>query len=74
RIPGVSVVGAVTDEAGRSGVAVARDEVQGSRVALIFDPRTYEYLGERVTDGNGGILSSAAVLRSAVVSEAGRRP
>lgn len=81
RIPGVSVAGTATDEAGRSGLAVTRDEVQGSRVELIFDPKTYAYLGERtvlLTDQDGlragRVLDSIAVLRVAVVSAAGRLP
>jgi hypothetical protein len=81
RIPGVTVAGTVTDEAGRSGLAITRDEVQGSRVELIFDPKTYAYLGERHVvlrsqDGlrPGQVSDSTAVLRVAVVPAAGRLP
>jgi hypothetical protein len=81
RIPGVTVAGDVTDEAGRHGIAVTRDEVQGSRAELIFDPKTYAYLGERevemvAQDGlrAGQVLNSTAVLRVAVVPAAGRLP
>jgi hypothetical protein len=81
RIPGVSVAGTATDEAGRTGLAVTRDEVQGSRVELIFDPKTYAYLGERTVlltaqDGMraGQVEDSIAVLRVAVVPAAGRLP
>ncbi|MGN9914470.1 CU044_5270 family protein [Phytohabitans sp. LJ34] len=42
RIPGISVVEGVKDAAGRSGLAV---ETGGH--GLIFDPRTYAYLGNR---------------------------
>ena len=81
RIPGVTVAGTVTDEAGRSGLAITRDEVQGSRVELIFDPKTYAYLGERHVvresqDGlrPGQVTNSTAVLKVAVVPAAGRLP
>jgi hypothetical protein len=81
RIPGVTVAGNVTDEAGRAGVVLTRDEVQGSRAELIFDPKTYEYLGERVVvshdqDGlrAGQILNSTAILRVAVLPAAGQLP
>jgi hypothetical protein len=81
RIPGVTVAGTATDEAGQTGVAVTRDEIQGSRVELIFDPETYDYLGERVVvrrdqDGlrAGQVLNSTAVLRVAVLPAAGRLP
>jgi hypothetical protein len=44
RIPGVEVVRGVRDAAGRTGVAVARTEV-GTREELVFDERTYAFLG-----------------------------
>jgi hypothetical protein len=81
RIPGVTVAGDVTDEAGRHGIAVTRDEVQGLRTELIFDRRTYAYLGEREVEmtGQDGLRAgqvrySVAVLRVAVVPAAGRLP
>jgi hypothetical protein len=81
RIPGVTVAGTATDEAERTGLAVTRDEIQGSRVELIFDPKTYDYLGERIVvrRDQGGLRAgqvqhSTAVLRVAVVPAAGRLP
>ena len=75
RIPGVTVVGDVIDEAGRAGVAVSLTEVQGSRAELIFDRTTHAYLGERVVDVDGGrFRNSTAVLTVAIVDEAGRLP
>jgi hypothetical protein len=81
KIPGVTVVGDVTDDAGRAGIAVTRDEIQGARSELIFDRSTYAYLGERSVlrrdqDGlkAGQVLSSAAVLKVAVVNSSGRLP
>jgi hypothetical protein len=81
RIPGVRVVGNVTDAAGRAGVALARDEVQGIRAELIFDRTTYAFLGEHevLTRGAYGFkagesINSTAVLRVAVVDRAGQLP
>ncbi|GAA4599742.1 CU044_5270 family protein [Planotetraspora phitsanulokensis] len=79
RIPGVTVVGDVKDEAGRTGVAVALTQVQGSRAELIFDARTHAFLGERSTqvrdqDGltAGQVLDSTAILKIAIVDRAGQ--
>lgn len=50
RIPGVELIGEVTDPAGRKGTAVARtsDDVGFlERIELIFDPDTSELLAER---------------------------
>jgi hypothetical protein len=44
RIPGVRVREDVADAAGRIGIAVTRTEA-GAREELVFDPRTYRYLG-----------------------------
>ncbi|MFE9691615.1 CU044_5270 family protein [Micromonospora sp. NPDC005806] len=81
RIPGVRVVGDVTDAAGRAGVALARDEVQGVRAELIFDRKTYAFLGEHemLTQGAYGLkagksINSTAVLKVAVVDRAGQLP
>ncbi|WP_155372539.1 CU044_5270 family protein [Catellatospora vulcania] len=78
RIPGVSVVGDVTDEAGRDGVAVALHEVQGTRAELIFDRDSHAYLGNRsvaLQDGDGlragQVMYSAAVLTVEIVDRAG---
>ena len=45
RIPGVEPLGRVTDSAGRTGIAVARDD-HGIRSTLIFDPETSALLSE----------------------------
>jgi hypothetical protein len=79
RIPVVAVVGDVTDEAGRGGIAVALTEVQGDREELIFDRRTRAFLGERsveVRDQDGlkagQVLNSTAMLRVAIVDRVGQ--
>lgn len=78
-LPSVQVVGDVTDEAGRAGVAVAITEVQGNRTELIFDRESFAFLGERsvlVRDQDGlpagQVMSAAAVLSVAVVDQVGR--
>ncbi|MGI5245398.1 CU044_5270 family protein [Dactylosporangium sp. CA-139066] len=81
RIPGVDVVGDVTDDAGRPGVAVALTEVQGMRTELIFDKKNHGFLGTRSVmvrdqDGlrKGDIWASSAVLKVAIVDRAGQTP
>lgn len=80
KIPSVTVVGDVVDEAGRTGVAVTLTEVQGSRAELIFDRRSFAFLGERSVavddrDGRtaGQVLNSTAVLKVAVVDRVGQQ-
>ncbi|MFC0007895.1 CU044_5270 family protein [Micromonospora siamensis] len=80
-IPGVTVVGDVTDQAGRAGVALALTEVQGYRTELIFDRASHAYLGSRqvlVRDQDGlkagDVLDSTAVLTVGVVDQVGQRP
>ncbi|MFI6939117.1 CU044_5270 family protein [Streptomyces sp. NPDC050418] len=57
QIDGVTLVKDATDAIGRKGIAVGRvDEQSGLRQELLFDPKTYAYLGERgvttrATDG-----------------------
>jgi hypothetical protein len=45
RIPGVELLGPVTDSAGRTGIAVAKED-HGIRHTLIFDPQTSALLSE----------------------------
>ena len=66
-IPGIERLDHVRDVAGRPGVGVAFDGV-GPRSVLIFDPTTYEMLGEN--DGLGG----SADLESAIVGSINERP
>ncbi|MET8154547.1 CU044_5270 family protein [Actinoplanes sp. NPDC049668] len=80
RIPGVVLVDDAVDGAGRHGIAVAFEHL-GERREWIFDPRTFDYLGERsymVEDGPsrpaGTITGLTAVLRRAVVDGRGERP
>jgi hypothetical protein len=75
-IHGVTTVGRAKDAAGRQGIAVAMlKPKEGTRDEYLFDPATYQYLGERsiVTDAKearapvGSILTSTAQLRVWVV-------
>ncbi|CAL9477907.1 CU044_5270 family protein [Streptomyces sp. Tu 3180] len=82
RIPGVTLVENAVDAVGRKGVAITREDPDNpTRDEWIFDRRTFEFLGERsvaVEDHadveKGTVTSNTAVLRRAVVDEAGRRP
>ena len=81
KIPGVVVVPDSVDAAGRHGVAVARTDDLGERREWIFNPTTFEYLGERsylVRDtktGKAGMLTgTTAVLERAVVHKKGDVP
>lgn len=47
-LPGAEVLETATDELGRSGPGIARIE-NGTRVELIFDPGSFELLGDRET-------------------------
>jgi hypothetical protein len=76
RIPDVRLVDDSVDAAGRHGIAVARVE-RGTRMELIFDKKTYQFLGQRevvVKAGGpaplgpvGTLVTSTAVLRTSVV-------
>ena len=81
RIPGVVRVADSVDAQGRHGVAVARTREDGERQEWIFDPATFEYLGQRsylVRDtqvGPAGLLTgTTAVLQRGVVSGTGVLP
>ena len=82
-IPGVTVVPGAQDAADRTGVAVARiDEGTGVRAEIIFDQKTYLYLGERefVVDAAkaaapvGSQISATAELSVTVVDTAPKPP
>ncbi|MEU8260461.1 CU044_5270 family protein [Micromonospora sp. NPDC048999] len=79
-IPGVEVVPNVADAAGRPGVAVARED-HGIRHELIFDAKTYRFLGERsIVVGRfeeqprGTVRYASAVVRLAVVDQISQHP
>ncbi|MGW4753006.1 CU044_5270 family protein [Streptomyces chartreusis] len=74
RIPGIRTDHEAVDGLGRPGVAVTYPELTYS---FIFDPRTYAYLGLRLTGSNGG-RDKYREMRSraeiAVVDRIGQRP
>jgi hypothetical protein len=82
RIPGVELVGPVTDRAGRRGVAVAHVGHDHVRSELIFDPRTSALLEEETVAlaGNpygyrpGTVTGYATYVSTGVVDRIGERP
>lgn len=66
-IPGIEFVDDARDVAGRTGVGVAIAGATGP-VMLVFDPSTYQLLGQ--TEDGGG----SADLGSAIVGSPGQRP
>jgi hypothetical protein len=86
RIPGVELVGEVTDPAGREGTAVARtsDDVGFlERTELVFDPHTSELLAERevllervdwIDAEPGTVIGYAVYLDSGIVDSTSERP
>jgi hypothetical protein len=78
KIPGVRIVPDTVDAAGRHGIGVfrssARTAPRGQAYAMmwIFNPKTYEFRGERLDIG--ATSNSVALLQVAVVDKAARRP
>jgi hypothetical protein len=75
-IPGVTLIGHVTDVEGRPGIAIAWTSSQ-DRYEWIFDPATLQYVGERDYDLSSGkpvVKGNAAVMQRAFVSKAGQLP
>jgi hypothetical protein len=79
-IKGIQLAGTVTTLAGRKGIATAAvDPFRGIRIELIFDPNTYQYIGDLEIAVNGktmhaGTEAGNAVIRMAVVDKAGELP
>jgi hypothetical protein len=83
QLPGVELVGEVTDPVGRPGVAVGLTN-NGIRREMIFDPRTAALLAERdvVEDPDflgidvkpGAVIGYQAFLTSGVVDSTSQRP
>jgi hypothetical protein len=75
-IPGVTLIGRVTDVEGQLGIAIAWTSGQ-DRYEWIFDPATLQYVGERDYDMSTGkpvVTGNAAVLQRAFVGTAGQLP
>lgn len=76
-LPGMTVVPHVTDYAGRTGTAVGWSN-DGDRYELIFNPSTYQFMGQQEVaepgnpDGTpaGQVVSGMAVLATGVTSTA----
>jgi hypothetical protein len=83
RIPGIELVGPVTDRIGRHGIAVAySSHPDDQRHELIFDPKTSALLGEeyQALAGNefgyapGTVIGYATYVKTGVVDRLGARP
>lgn len=73
-IPGVSLIGHVTNAEGRPGIAVAFTGNQ-VRYEWIFDPSTLQFIGERDYDMNAHkVTGDTAIQREAFVARAGQLP
>jgi hypothetical protein len=70
--PGMTLVRHVTDVDGRPGIGV-QWTYQGLDTVLIFDARTYKFLGMTEQDGDG-TSSGMALLTTGVVSQVGKQP
>ncbi|GIJ62787.1 CU044_5270 family protein [Virgisporangium aurantiacum] len=78
RTTGLSVVRDVVDAAGRTGVSVGITS-EYARSEIIFDPSTYQYLGQRVVGledsqflRKGQVASESAQLKIAIVDRPGQ--
>ena len=73
-IPGVTLVGHVTNAAGQPGIAIAFTGSQ-SRYEWIFDPATLQFIGERDYDTVAhAVTGDTAILDEAFVARAGQLP
>ena len=70
--PGTSLVRHVNDAVGRPGVGV-QWIYQGLATVLIFDPRTYAYLGMTAQNGDG-TNSGTALLKTGIVDQVNQLP
>ena len=80
QINGVKATGHATTVAGRTGIAVAAyDPSRGTLDELIFDPKTYLYIGDLEIALNSrtmpeGTVNGTAVLQIAVTDKPGQLP
>jgi hypothetical protein len=72
-IPGVTVVPAVTDAAGRPGIAVAYPSGKVLE-EWIFSRGTLRFLGERTATPGGNVTSATAIIGQAFVDHLGQVP
>jgi hypothetical protein len=73
-IPGVTLIGHVTNAMGQPGIAIALTADQ-TRYEWIFDPVTLQFIGERDYDTAAhAVTGDTAILREAFVARAGQLP
>ncbi|MFI7005682.1 CU044_5270 family protein [Streptomyces sp. NPDC050145] len=77
-VPGVRAVDGVTDSAGRTGVGIASSDPHAKGRYLIFDPKTYAFLGfrdERISaSGDKKYVQVSHVVDWAIVDRLRQRP
>jgi hypothetical protein len=73
KIPGSTVERGMKDFLGRAGVAVIHDD-HGERHAIIFDEKTFEYIGEGSIDSHGRLMYNNARIRIGIVDRPGELP
>lgn len=74
KVPGVRKVDDLTDASGRHGVAVSRTGSDGTTTSWIFDPKTYQFLGERAVGKDSSQNAQTAILARGVVDQVGQLP
>jgi hypothetical protein len=77
KVPGITLVKDTTDASGRHGIGVSHHipDVDDVTQTWIFDPKTYQYLGEREVGTAGGSLHGlTALLSHGVVDQLGQLP
>jgi hypothetical protein len=77
KVPGITLVKDTTDAAGRHGIGVSHHvpDVDPVTQTWIFDPKTYQYLGERdVNTKDGSAHGLTAILGRGVVDQVGQLP
>lgn len=82
KVPGVTEAPQAKDAVGRQGLGIARsDKKNGVVTEWVFDKEDFAYLGHRTRltkdmpyAKSGTLLDSSALLQSAIVDEAGKRP
>lgn len=72
-IPDIEVIEGVKDVAGRDAIAVAVAVTSTTKVIILLDPVTYDYLGWGSELKDGKVTNGVALLDAKVVNEPGER-
>jgi hypothetical protein len=76
KISGMTVIPDIADASGRHGVGIALVDDRSVRETMIFDKKTYAYLGftSALSKNTGQVLSVTAVQARAIVDQRGHAP